>query len=73
MLFGNIVKENQVCGSLKIKGRFIKLLQKQLIFKEKMGLRLQQKMVVYRLVLCSLSIDGMGDFKGDKGYLLIKN
>lgn len=51
MLHGNIVKENQICGSVKIKGTFKRTLQAKYEPRPKPIEKLSKKDIVYKIVL----------------------
>lgn len=73
VLHGNIVKDNKICGSLKLRGKFKRIFQQRIFFPgEKLG-KLTKKDVPYRLVLYALEFNQLQDYEGDQGWINLVN
>lgn len=73
VLHGNIVKDNQICGSVKIKGRFKRVSQNVFKPKSKEVEKLSRNNIVYKLVIYSLSLANFSNHEDSKGLLTVRS
>jgi hypothetical protein len=57
ILYGNLVKENMICGSIRLKGSFERVVQQKILFGECKKQKLSKNDAVYRVSIYQLSID----------------
>ena len=72
IMYGNLVKENMICGSVRLKGSFEQFTQQAVNFGRPNLQKLTRSDIVYRVVLYKVKINNLKEFKGDKGIFCVK-
>lgn len=71
IMYGNLVKEKLICGSLRLKGQFERIKQQKIKFTDSKNQRLSKKDIVYRVLIHRFDLINWKEYKGDKGTLII--
>lgn len=72
-MYGNLVKDNMICGSVRLKGSFEQFTQQVVNFGRPKLQKLAKSDIVYRVVLYRVKISNLKEFKDDRGIISVKN
>lgn len=72
IMYGNLVKENMICGSVRLKGSFEQFTQQVVNFGRPKLHKLAKSDIVYRVVLYRVKINNINEFKDDRGIICAK-
>lgn len=71
-MYGNLVKDNMICGSVRLKGSFEIFTQQRVDFSMRKKPKLTKNDVVYRVSIFKVRMNAWGELRDDKGIATIK-